>query len=597
MIKIKRHTGGLLIILILNALLCCKTITAQSVYTPLGTSTYDIIDRFDIKYPAYNNFIFTTTKPYKRKDIISFVKAMNADSSTCKFTDADRFNLACLIRDNSEWADNPLSLSKRQVIKPFYKEQADLISIGSKEYMFKVSPVINFDIGKEAGSTQTKYFNTRGAEVRGGIDNKVGFYTYLTDNQAILPLYINNKRIVQDNVLSGEGWQKTFKGKANGTDFFTARGYITFNATKHIDVQFGQDKNFIGNGYRSLFLSDYSNNYLFLRLNTQAGPVHYQNLFCELMDYPKLSPGSNLYVKKYATIQKLDIKIKNNLTIGFFENVIFSRGNINGIKGGFDFQYLNPIIFYTSIEHSIGDNDNVGLGFDWKYNFMKAFSFYGQVYIDDFNFTDLKMDLDSFLVKMKLKSHRSYSTQGSYRNKFGLQGGLKYVDVGGIENLDAQIEFNLVMPYTYSHYDVTYKGQPPQESYSNYRQPLADPLGANFKEWVIILRYQPIFPLTATVKWLVMRQGLDTSSTNYGSNIFLDYETGTNEYGNKLLQGAKTKTQLADMMISYQLKHNIYADLRYIFRFEKSEYIPYNLRTSYITLGLRINFATRKFDY
>jgi len=596
MINLKRHLC-LLIILILNSILFNKTITAQSVYTPLGTATYDIIDRFDIKYPSYNNFIFTTTKPYKRKDIISFIKAMNSDSSTCKFTDVDRFNMAYLIRDNSEWAENPLSLSQRQVIKPLYKEQADLISIGSKDYMLKVSPVINFDIGKEAGSTEYKYFNTRGAEVRGSIDNKIGFYTYLTDNQAVLPLYINKKRIVQDNVLSGEGWQKTFKSKPNGTDFFTARGYITFNVTKHIDVQFGQDKNFLGNGYRSELLSDYSNNYLFMRLNTLAGPVHYQNLFCELLDYPTPISGSNLYVKKYATIQKLDIRLKNNLTIGFFENVIFSRGNVNGQKGGFDFQYLNPIIFYTSIEHSIGDNDNVGLGFDWKYNFMKAFSFYGQVYIDDFNFTDLKMDLDSFLVKIKLKSKRSYSTQGSYRDKFGLQGGLKYVDIGGIENLDAQVEFNLVMPYTYSHYDVTYKGVPPQESYSHYRQPLANPLGANFKEWVLILRYQPIFPITATVKWFRIIQGLDNSATNWGSNIFLDYETTPHTYGNKLCQGAKTKTQLADMMVSYQLKHNISADLRYIFRFEKSDYNKFNLRTSYITLGLRINFATRKFDF
>jgi len=595
MIIFKRYSC-LLIFIITTVILFTKTATAQSVYTPLGTETYDIIDRFDIKYSDYNNFIFTTTKPYKRKDIISFVKAITADSSTCVFTDVDRFNLTYLIRDNSEWAENPLSLSNRQLLKPFYKEKADLISIGSKEYMFKVSPVINFDFGKEAGSTNYKYFNTRGAEIRGGIDNKVGFYTYLTDNQAVLPLYINKKRIAQDNVLSGEGWQKNFKN--GGTDFFTARGYITFNATKHIDVQFGQDKNFLGNGYRSVLLSDYSNNYLFLRLNTQAGPVHYQNLFCELLDYPTQSSGSNLYVKKYATIQKLDVRIMNNLTIGAFENVIFSRGNVNGTKGGFDFQYLNPIIFYTSIEHTIGDNDNVGLGFDWKYNFLKTASFYGQVYIDDFNFTDLKMELDTFLVKIKLKSHRSYTKQGSYRDKFGFQGGFKYIDVGGIDNLDAQVEYNLVMPYTYSHYDVTYKGAAPQETFSHYRQPLAHPLGANFKEWVLILRYQPIFPLTVTVKWFEMIQGLDSSNTNFGSNIFLDYESHTHEYGNKLCQGVKVKTQLADMMVSYQLKHNIYADLRYIFRFEKSDKMnSLNLRTSYITLGLRLNFATRKFDY
>ncbi|OPZ96275.1 MAG: hypothetical protein BWY70_01802 [Bacteroidetes bacterium ADurb.Bin408] len=152
-------------------------------------------------------------------------------------------------------------------------------------------------------------------------------------------------------------------------------------------------------------------------------------------------------------------------------------------------------------------------------------------------------------------------------------------------------------PYTYSHYDVTYKGKVPEESYSHYRQPLAHPLGANLKEFVAIVRYQPLFPLYITVKWFDITQGLDSTGTNYGSNIFLDYETREHDYGNTLCQGYKTHIQLADMMISYQLKHNIFADLRYIYRLEKSVLHVYDLKTQYITLGLRMNFASRKFDF
>ena len=50
--------------------------------------------------------------------------------------------------------------------------------------------------------------------------------------------------------------------KTTGYDYFDARGYFTFNVTKYIDVAFGYDKNFIGNGYRSLFLSDFGNSNL-----------------------------------------------------------------------------------------------------------------------------------------------------------------------------------------------------------------------------------------------------------------------------------------------------------------------------------------------
>jgi len=575
----------------LSVFLYIKPALAQSVFTPLGTSTYEIIDRFDIKYPSYNHLICTDAKPYKRADIVNFVKAISADSSTCVFTDVDRFNITYLLRDNNEWADNPMTLSKRQILKPFYKEQADLYSIRGENFVFKVNPVIHFDIGKEDGSEDYKYFNTRGVEARGSISNKVGFYTFVTDNQAILPAYINNKRITQNNVLSGEGWQQNYKNV--GTDFFTARGYFTFNATKNIDLQFGQDKNFLGYGYRSLQLSDYSNNYLFLKLNTKIGPINYQNIYAELVDYPTKISNSNLFKKKFSTTHKLDIKILDNLSIGFFENVIFSRD----YGAGYDFHYLNPVIFYRAVEHYLGDDDNVALGFDWKYNFLNAFSFYGQIYVDEFNFSDLKMDLDSFLVKIKLKGQRSYSTQASFRNKFGLQTGLKYIDVGGIDNLDAQVEYNIVRPYTYSHYDVTYKGLPPENTYSHYRQPLAHPLGANFKELVMIIHYQPVFPLNITLRWFDIRQGQDSAGLDYGSNIFLDYEGRVKDYGNTLCQGVKTHIQLGDMMASYQLKHNIFADLRYIFRFEHSAIASRTYRTSYITLGLRINFATRKFDF
>ena len=47
-------------------------------------------------------------------------------------------------------------------------------------------------------------------------------------------------------------------------------------------MQLGHDRNFIGNGYRSLILADYSTPYFFLKLNTRIWKFNYQNLFAEL---------------------------------------------------------------------------------------------------------------------------------------------------------------------------------------------------------------------------------------------------------------------------------------------------------------------------
>jgi len=574
--------------------LICGALFSQSVYAPLGGQTYHIIDRFDIKYPEYNKNIHTSVKPFKRESIVSFIEALSSDSSTCVFTDVDRFNIAFLMKDNDEWSHVPYSMSKRQYIKPFYANQADMYAVNTDDFVFKISPVIHFDVGREHGSAENKYFNTRGFEARGMINNKIGFYSFLTDNQAIMPDFINAKRDEHQGVLPGEGWYKKFKD--DGIDFFTARGYISFKATKNIDVQFGQDKNFLGNGYRSIHLSDYSNNYLFLKLNTNVWRINYQNIYKELLDYPLQTGNTNLYKKKYATTHHLSIDINDRLNIGFFENVVFSRG-ADGQSSGFDFHYLNPIIFYRAVEHHLGDNDKVALGIDWKYNFLRAFSFYGQVYIDEFNLNDLKMDVDTFLVRIGLRDTRKYNKQASFRNKFGLQAGIKYIDVAGIDNLDAQFEYNVVRPYTYSHYDVSYSGKPPGQSYSHYRQPLAHPIGANFKETVSIVRYQPMPKLFITAKWFDITLGTDTAGLNYGGDIFKDYENRVRDYSVYLLQGVKTKIQLADLLVSYQFKHNLFVDLRYIYRFQKSEIPEPRLKTSYITAGLRLNFSGRKFDF
>jgi len=67
-----------------------------------------------------------------------------------------------------------------------------------------------------------------------------------------------------------------------------------------------------------------------------------------------------------------------------------------------------------------------------------------------------------------------------------------------------QLEGNAVRPYTYSH-DTRYG------SYSNYRQPMAHPMGANFGEFVAIVRYQPFPKLNLVAKTFYTKIGRDTT--------------------------------------------------------------------------------------
>jgi hypothetical protein len=92
------------------------------------------------------------------------------------------------------------------------------------------------------------------------LPNKIGFAGYITDNQERDPLYVQ-QFVTERKAVPGQGFYKVLKKQV--TIILMPSGYLTFNAAKYIDFQFGYDKNFIGNGYRSLFLSDFSAPYLF----------------------------------------------------------------------------------------------------------------------------------------------------------------------------------------------------------------------------------------------------------------------------------------------------------------------------------------------
>ena len=211
---------------------------------------------------------------------------------------------------------------------------------------------------------------------------------------------------------------------------------------------------------------------------------------------------------------------------------------------------LNPIIFYRAIELNTGSsNGNAILGFDFKYNFARHFSLYGQVLLDEFKLSEVK------------------GGKGWWGNKQAGQVGIKYIDAFGLRNLDLQGEFNVARPFTYSHETAF-------TNYSNYNQPLAHPMGANFNEFVGILRYQPLNRLNIVGKMIVNEFGADpvNSKFSYGNNILLSYNdrpsTGSGkdkiytDYGYKIGSGVKNTLLYFDLTLSYQVKHNMFIDLK-----------------------------------
>jgi hypothetical protein len=554
------HKSSKLFILLIGIVLW-QAGFAQSVYAPLNSDYYHLVDRYEIKYGRFAEGFHTQTKPYERKGIVQLMDSVALNHNF--LSGRDRFNITYLRNDSWEWAaDSADNDSKKPIFGVFYKKKSDLYQVQTEDFDLHVNPVLYLGGGTEQGGNRL-YINTRGAEIRGMIGKKIGFYSFLADNQAVFPSFVR-QRIEATNGVPGEGYHKPFK--SNGSDFFTARGYITFNIVKPLQIQFGHDKNFIGNGYRSMILSDYSSNYLFLKTNLRVWRINYENIFAQMTgQVPNFQDA--VFPKKYFAFHHLSVNLTKNLNVGLFESVMFGREDSTG-HNGFDLNYLNPIIFYRSIEQQLGSADNAMVGMDFKWNFLRHFSMYGQLVIDEF-----------LLSKVKEGS-------GWWANKQSGQIGIKYIDVAGIRNLDMQVEANIARPYTYAHETI-------YTNYANYNQPLAHPLGANFYEVIGILRYQPINRLNLTGKLIYARYGEDVNGSDNGGNVLLDYTNRTKEFGNTIAQGVSTTLAFADFTASYQIKHNLFIDGKAIIRRVESA-LPERNKNSYIGfVTLRWNIPQR----
>jgi len=478
------------------------------------------------------------------------------------------FNRQYLMQDNREWSGD--TTRSKKTLGAFFQYPADFYAVQTEDIDLHVNPVIHFRAGSGSDSDQILYENSRGLEIRGRIDDKIAFYTMLSENQALFPAYVNQYR---DSVgaIPYEGFWKRFGD--DGADFFRAEGYVDFGVTDHVSLQLGYGRHFIGDGQRSLILSDFGNRYPYLRVETEVWRIKYTNLFAQLITNAAFSAGGTLgneeFPQKFLAMHHLDVSVTDNLNIGLFESVVY--GEPDSLGGGIKTQYLNPILFYRALEQQDGSPDNVILGADFNWHLWNRLTLYGQLVIDEMIVSEL------------------FSGNGWWGSKQGFQLGAKYFDAFGVSNLMVQGELNAIRPYTYAHRDNF-------TSYSHYNMPLAHPLGANFIETVGKIDYQFLDRWRLQMVGVWAAYGDDVNGENFGRDVTRSYRDrdkngngiADDNYGNEWLQGDQNSLQLINGRLSYQARHNLFIDGDLILRNESSEG-----QSAIFGLSVRWNFPER----
>lgn len=563
----------LVFIFIAVAVLTVKKINAQSDFMRPGDFGTYLIERNEVKQGRLDSIYFTDIQPFERGQMGKYIAKTDADSLwTGK---VDRFNRQYLIRDNLPFTGDFTDeyQTDKPVLKAFFHNRANFYTVEEGALNLYVNPVLNLEGGQETGFDDgLTYVNTRGAEVRGNIDGKIGFYSVVTENQVVAPHFVRHRRGFTNGFFPGEGFGKGLR-EGRGLDFFNVRGYFTFRPVKHVQVMFGKDRNALGNGIRSLLLDNNHESYTQMRINTKIWKFHYQNIFAEMIwPDPMRSGYTNLpYAKKYVSMHYLSVDVLKNLRVSFFEGVVFHDNNNTG--RGFEFGYLNPVIFYRAIEHNLGDNDNMMIGGNVYYIPVKKLSLYGQFVFSEFKVGELR------------------ARNGWFGNQYGLQGGFKYVDAFGISNLDIHGEYNRVRPYVYGHTN-------PGASFNHFGQPLAHTLGANFREYIGKVKLQPFPRLNISASIVYFEQGRDPdNNTNWGADIRKNPSDPEQTYGNTVAQGEFTKVALTRFNVSYQATHNLFLDANVQNRVAGSSLESHRYNALWVTGGLRWNIARRNYKF
>lgn len=277
-----------------------------------------------------------------------------------------------------------------------------LIQLQTDDIYLTIDPLFFFEYGKEEESDKNSFFkNTRGFAANLSIGEKVSIYTSFRENQATLPSYVD-QRTRNTGVAYGQGRYKTFK--EDGFDFAMSSAYVSYTPIKNINLQFGHGKHFIGQGHRSLLLSDLSFNNPYFRINTEwfNSKLSYQNLYTSFQSLERLesdAASEELFQRQRGVFRFLEFKPSAKFSIGLFESAISVAKDSTGNNKA-PASYWVPVIFLNSIANSPDESYGL-LGVNTEIRIIKKWLAYGQFAINQSFKGDLAFQIGSKLFPSK----------------------------------------------------------------------------------------------------------------------------------------------------------------------------------------------------
>lgn len=345
-----------------------------------------------------------------------------------------------------------------------------LVEIRGKDYYIKISPAIDFSIGRDLSDSISRnlFQNTKGIHVEASLFKNFSFATSLYENQArfanyetayytsLGELYPNDSVYGRQNaVVPGGGRTKPFKG--DGFDYAFAVGYFVYAPFKFLSVTAGNNAQFVGDGHRSLLLSDNSYSAPYFRIDWDIHPKfsfsYMRSRHMNLLRRPATGSVESYYEAKAYSVNYFTYKPTHKIAISLFESGEWNRGDSLSSKHAHPLFY-NPVPFLSGLVLN-GKNEVTSLlGINASFQVARLHRLYAQFALNDY---DLK--------------------------KIGFQVGYRGYNYFGLKDFMLQAEYN----YTTSN---LYQSDNPRLNASHFNLPLAHVKGNGFQEFVLRVNYE-----------------------------------------------------------------------------------------------------------
>lgn len=506
---------------------------------PVNHWAYDFLERLEAQ--RILPVLLSSTKPMTRQEIVDHLApVLSSDSLLNRLSAVQRQQLAYLSVEFQE------ELAQRQVrsrgqttelqklvrhpwIDPWlpnaiYANGRNFLSVYSYPFQLYFDPIFKrqrtWNNADSLAKTEKVFENGNGFRLWGTVGS-VGFAVDVRDHQEWgtrhYPGIVNYTKERLGFV----------RGNAKGLDHDETNAYLLYQY-KYFHLAFGKEVNRWGPGYfGQLALSDYPTSYDQLKFALTGRRIRFTHVTAVLQHYNDKF-FENGHVEKYLVGHRLEFAPLTWLDFGLHETIVYADRK-------FEAGYLNPIMFYRSAEHYLGDRDNATMGLDVEILAGRGIKIYGELFIDDLTTSKLSTDF--------------------YGNKYGYTFGGLTVNPFGLADLDLRAEYTAIRPYTYDHSGTT--------GYWHYRTLLGHWLGPNSTSVFAEAIYRFSQPFCFKVSGRMIRHGANRADQNAGGDPFVSRNFDKDPENVRLLGGLLQKSDQLAFFSSYEFLRNYFFQIEW----------------------------------